>query len=356
MDVLGKGSCTSKGMSRCHSLKIRSDRTSGNAKKGKRLSRILWEGVEHQLERARADLLVIFDCCYAGLLANDDPRAPPPKRIFEYLGATLHNKIARGPSEFSFTMALVYALRELATEPEGFTTSQLLARIKKAPNFKDIDQEPVWSPRGKNPSLFRLKISPLEQADDDQITHQTSHDMASVDDGFQVYLQLQLAFDKTPTKQTIRSLSESFKNIVHNDDVPLRQVRWKGLSKEDIKMDFKGAAIIKLIEVVSRHRRLGSLSLSPAADANEVPKLSVPVVERVQITTMASAEADQYGQVSIRPNAAADSVNLLITQVLALGLTRQATYALAVCGGLGVAFGAFAAKTRLFSKMLLHEY
>jgi hypothetical protein len=315
--------------------------TSGNGKKRKRLSQILWEEVEHQLERARGDLLVIFDCCYAGLLANDNPRAAPPKRIFEYLGATLHNKTALGPSDFSFTKALVHALRELATIPEGFTTSQLLATIREAPNFRDVDQEPVWSPRGKNPSLFRLKISPLLQGDGDQITHQISNDTTTIDEGAQVYLQLQLAFDKTPSKQTIRALSESFKNMVRNDAVPLKQVRWKGLSREYVKMDFKGAAIIKLIEVVSHSRRNGSLSLSPATDANGIATLSVPV--------------GQYGPVSIRQNAPTDTVNLLVTQVLALGLTRQATYTLAVCGGLGVAFGAFASRTRLFSRMFSHE-
>ncbi|KIW68870.1 hypothetical protein PV04_04785 [Phialophora macrospora] len=335
----------------------------GNPKKGKRkISRILWEEVEHQLERARADLLVIFDCCYAGLLANDDPRAAPPRRIFEYLGATLHNKTAIGPGDWSFTKALVWALEQLAhDEPDGFTTSQLKAKIRKAPNFRDRDQEPVWSPRGKNPSLFRLKISPLEENSELSLSprdHRLS-DAAPAneppEDNNQVYLQLQLAFDRVPSKGHISILAESLKDTVRYHDLPLKQDRWKGLSAEDVRMDFRRAALVKLIEVVSHNRRHGSVSISPAIIGDEIAlRTALPQrpVALVSQTTTATAVLDNAGhqEVFMSKQSGQPSVDKVEQVVVAARMSGYSSgrwsYSLAFLGGFVGVFCIFAACVR----------
>jgi hypothetical protein len=313
---------------------------------------------------------VIFDCCYAGLLANDEPRASP-KKIFEFLGATLHNKTAIGPGEWSFTKALVWALEQLIhDEPDGFTTSQLKAKLRKAPSFRDRDQEPVWSPRGKNPSLFRLKISPLDGCSElspSPLDHRLSDAVPapeSPEDNNQVYLQLQLTFDKAPSRRSISVLAESLKGIVKHDDVPLKQVRWKGLSAEDVKMDFKSAALVKLIEVVARNRKHGSRSISSATDGLELavgsvlPQMPGTVLSQTTTTTVVDSAAQQQIQL---PSSQAGQPNLAGIETVVVSRTLPASpsghrnYALAFLGGCVGVICVYAARTCFSSALIKYR-
>ena len=344
-------------------MRSASNSSRGNGRKGtsKKLSRVLWEEVEHQLERAHADLLVIFDCCHAGLLANDDPRGPPPTRIFEFLGATLHNKKALGPGESSFTSALVWALEQLVHEPDGFTTSQLRAKVRKAPNFERSRQEPVWSPRGRNPSLFRLKICPLDQypvLNSSPLDHRLSDTVLvpeAPEENNQIYLQLQLTFDNKPSKQHISALAEGLKNIVKYQDVPLKQVRWKGLSTEDAKMDFRGAVLVKLHEVISHNRRHSSMSLSPTIERHELvvgkafPQM--PNTFLSQTTTTTEVDNPIHGEVGHSSSQAGHPITakiepIIMARALPIQLSGHWSYTLAFLGACAGVVCIHVARTR----------
>jgi hypothetical protein len=282
---------TWKGESLPHPISTHADSfISGNTPKRQKLSRVLWTEVEHQLKRARADLLVIFDCCYAGHLANVRSR---PKRIFEYIGATQADKVAEGPGDYSFTKALIWALQELANEPDGFTPNELVCKIKTAPKFKTIKQEPVCSPRDKKSALRRLGILPLGIP-----ASKISHPKINVEPGdareqppAQCYLRLQLAFGRAPNKQHLKKIADAFKEIIRESEVPLRDVCWKGTSDIDLKLGFPEAAMIKYLEVRSRSRSI-SPAPSPVSPSSEVSSTTKPRLGKLVTELTATALVD----------------------------------------------------------------
>jgi hypothetical protein len=101
----------------------------------------MWEGCEAVLHHVEGDVLVIFDCCDAGSLA--DLRSSG--RAFEYLGACKERRYTWGPGKHSFTSALTWALKELRSEP-SFTSEDLRSMITTHQHFPR-DQSPVLFPR-----------------------------------------------------------------------------------------------------------------------------------------------------------------------------------------------------------------
>jgi hypothetical protein len=100
----------------------------------------MWEACDNVLRRVKADVLVIFDCCDTGHLTKLRSGA----HVFEYLGACSTTP-THGPGENSFTVALLWALRQMSSE-QPFTTYQLLAKIKEHKLFPQ-KQVPVLFPR-----------------------------------------------------------------------------------------------------------------------------------------------------------------------------------------------------------------
>lgn len=218
---------------------------SGNPnQRRERLSHIAWERAEHQLHDIGdgADLLLIFDCCFAGVLSKKTGsiRTAFSNRIFEFLGSTQENDTAVGPGAESFTTALTWALRNLSSEPEGFTTHKLWLEIQRAPAFSKIGQVPVWSERGKS-SLHKLKIKPLpvnEQVENDE----TSGELAEHQKTVKFYLHLQVLWTQCPNEDDVDHLTDSLRDLVKVKDLPIKQVFWRGLSNEDLKMGFDDVA------------------------------------------------------------------------------------------------------------------
>lgn len=79
-----------------------------------------------------------------------------------------------------------------------------------------------------------------------------------------MFLHLSFAFDKPLTKKHISVLCHSLKDVVKRDDLPLKQVRWKGLSDEDVRPRFSD--IVKKVLTQSHRRRLSSLASPPGPD------------------------------------------------------------------------------------------
>ena len=76
------------------------------------LNTAVWNKTEHILHDTQADVLQIFDCCYAGSLGTRGSS----QQKFEYLAATEADDTTMRPGETSFTNALIFALNELAQD------------------------------------------------------------------------------------------------------------------------------------------------------------------------------------------------------------------------------------------------
>jgi hypothetical protein len=99
----------------------------------------MWEASEKTLHHAKGDVLVIFDCCDAGALAQ----LRSSSRAFEYIGACQGGSYTWPPGKHSFTSAMTWALKELSSK-EHFTTDLLVAKIR----------EHEWFPPSQKPILF----------------------------------------------------------------------------------------------------------------------------------------------------------------------------------------------------------
>lgn len=100
-----------------------------------------WTEVETSLGKARADVLVILDCCYAGVL---QPAKKQPihsaRRKFQYIAACRADQVTTSAGKYSFSRAIIAAFESLAEKP-GFTTSELVRTLTAREHFPRNEQE-----------------------------------------------------------------------------------------------------------------------------------------------------------------------------------------------------------------------
>lgn len=101
---------------------------------------IAWTEVETTLAKAESDVVVIFDCCHAGLLCR--PARRGPSRSFHYVAACKADQTTRASGEKSFTAAMIWALKDLADSP-GFTVTRLVEKLMQHEPFPREEQEAV---------------------------------------------------------------------------------------------------------------------------------------------------------------------------------------------------------------------
>lgn len=122
---------------------------------------IEWHEVERTLVATSSDVLVIFDCCHAGLLCRSAQEGLENKdRIFQCLGACESEQRTRSSGKQSFTTAMIWALKELAKESSSSTT-KLVKKIEAHEGFPHNDQRPVlfggrFAPASANIHLARM--------------------------------------------------------------------------------------------------------------------------------------------------------------------------------------------------------
>lgn len=122
---------------------------------------IEWHEVERTLVATSSDVLVIFDCCRAGLLCRSAQEGLENNdRIFQCLGACESEQRTRSSGKQSFTTAMIWALEELAKEP-SFPVTKLVKKIEAHAGFPHDDQRPVlfggrFAPASANIHLARM--------------------------------------------------------------------------------------------------------------------------------------------------------------------------------------------------------
>ncbi|CAI6263304.1 unnamed protein product [Periconia digitata] len=90
---------------------------------------LVWSRAESNISEAHGDVVLVFDCCFAGSFGGVRVRAPQPH--FEFIAACGAKEVAALPGPGSFTTAFMQAMREYKDSLEcPFTTRQLVARIQ----------------------------------------------------------------------------------------------------------------------------------------------------------------------------------------------------------------------------------
>lgn len=129
---------------------------------------IEWHEVERTLVATSSDVLVIFDCCRAGLLCKSAQEGLENNdRIFQCLGACESDQRTRSSGKQSFTTAMIWALEELAEE-SSFPVTKLVKKIEAHEGFPHDDQRPVlfggrFAAASENICLSRMRSSTLHR-------------------------------------------------------------------------------------------------------------------------------------------------------------------------------------------------
>jgi hypothetical protein len=120
-----------------------------------------WHEVERTLTRTASDVLVVFDCCFAGLLCKSAQEGLSSNaRIFQFLGACESEQQTKSSGDSSFTAAITWALRRLAGE-SSFPVTKLVKEIESHETFPHDRQRPVlfsgrFHPASENICLSRM--------------------------------------------------------------------------------------------------------------------------------------------------------------------------------------------------------
>lgn len=176
----------------------------------RRNNALVWNKAEERLQGKEADILLIFDCCHAGLLRTDRGY-----HTFEFLGACEKGETTPPPGYTSFTRALIWALKEMVEEDTGsFSTLQLKNKISKYEHFATDKKQHV--------SLFlRERITNRRHV---FITPKTSTS-SSVPNSFQAekttdhstpgeWLDFRLYFNRYQSLEDVHKLADDFNEFV----------------------------------------------------------------------------------------------------------------------------------------------
>jgi hypothetical protein len=194
---------------------------------------VLWHTVEPIIKSAASNVLVIFDCCYAGQLGEQPKmRGSFSHRSFEFLGACQPDGETPMPGRRSFTSALIWALEELVQTRGIFTTLELMVMVTRYPDFPD-NQTPYLSERGE-PSITRLVLAPLtkpgESGRNEKPRRSSKVDVSA---SFKDYVDLRIFFKEKPDSKIIMQLADELKRVIRNQEIGVQKICWLGMGRPE---------------------------------------------------------------------------------------------------------------------------
>ncbi|MCJ1265850.1 Phosphatidylinositol-4-phosphate 5-kinase [Lobaria immixta] len=241
------------------------------------LNEVVWGHLEDNFQHTKADVLEIFDCCYAGDLGRT--RQPWGARSFEFLGACSSGNTTLSPGKGSFTVALIWALEALVEAQTKFTLSELCCKIREAPDFPP-DQIPVQYDRGVH-TFERIIIAPLPEIGNDEKNAPEGID----DSDPQGLLHLNFFFEEPPSKDIIDNMAKGMNRLVYEQGLPVNRIVWGGLvswggaqpsrAGEETTMILKA---VKMFRDRYRHKLSKAASVTtgqPSESTSHKPSLSV---------------------------------------------------------------------------------
>ncbi|CAG8954502.1 hypothetical protein HYFRA_00004415 [Hymenoscyphus fraxineus] len=197
-----------------------------NPKPDAELSEIIWSSTEHIIKATRSDVLVIFDCCYAGALEKNH-RSIPHRRAYEYLAATSADSETYKPGPKSFTTALIWSMEHLAMTEGNFTTQHLLSTIiKDAPNFPQ-NQYPRLSD-GVAFCQRKITLTPLNKGNVVEVSPIETQEERW---GPAIDLSLRFTFNESSLNtDLISKLAKKVSKCLSRDEFKGSMVNWEGLN------------------------------------------------------------------------------------------------------------------------------
>jgi hypothetical protein len=171
-----------------------------------------WTDVEASLGKARADVLVILDCCYAGILKSERQPTRSSRRKFQYIAACQADQLTTSAGKDSFSRAMIEALDSLATKP-GFTTRDLVRTLTAYEDFPRSDQEALVFDSRFGPVDEDIWIAALTEQSAN-IASQESKRQRENDLPTAAFLDLRFRFDRHATDSDVEATAEALKKLI----------------------------------------------------------------------------------------------------------------------------------------------
>jgi hypothetical protein len=175
------------------------------------------------MDSAEADVLAIFDCCYA---SNAMKGYAEDHRVYELIAASPKNHPTPAPGENSFTRRLIDSLRELLEEHKGgcFPTNKLVARISKK---YEMSSRGPKVPAELHDRLERYSGRHIELARVDNKTTERKQEMLDRQPVEMAHLDLRFSLQKPLLKQEqIESLAPKLRAAFENANIQLCRIDW----------------------------------------------------------------------------------------------------------------------------------
>ncbi|KUJ08165.1 uncharacterized protein LY89DRAFT_725101 [Mollisia scopiformis] len=183
-----------------------------------------WRESEHIIADTEGDILLIFDCCHAGLfhISNVKSRPRYPTRRFECLLACGRQETTNLPGNNSFTSALIWSMKAFGDANLKYTMLELLAKITKdAPHF----------PKGQIAPVLELGGEPC----DERITlvsQPAAPEVAVIDRPLQNYMDLRFWFPSRPTEKQIANLANRLRGLMLDKSINTRRILYRRIGTE----------------------------------------------------------------------------------------------------------------------------
>jgi hypothetical protein len=265
---------------------------------------IEWDEVERTLSTTRSDVLVIFDCCQAGLLCRSAQEGLlNPNRSFQYLGACESIQVTERAGPGSFTSAMIWALEKLALEP-GFPVTKLVKTIEQHEHFPK-KQKPVLFGGRFDPVAENIWIAPMRTIDGEPDQPKTFDERTAASSAKPTrgVMELRLHFEDGVTKDDIINSARVLTDCMRKNKLRCHNVSFIDKYSLDTT-DIVRRAAWKWKQVMRTPAQQGSpdSSQAPRAESVEDPAQVLPQWHRSQVDERhefpASLTAQHDGSVS----------------------------------------------------------
>lgn len=186
---------------------------------------VVWNSAEEIIKQTKADVLVIFDCCYAGDLELA-VRSRLPNRAFEFLAATSSNSTTKKPGPDSFTSALIHSLSDLVKEG-SFSTQQLVSRILDAPGFPK-DQAPRLHERHHSTRKIFMSALTQESVKGAMEAKAVAESAPKEEPSQDLLLRFGFGFG-TINEKLIRETANFLRTAINCNEIQAKTVSWEGI-------------------------------------------------------------------------------------------------------------------------------
>lgn len=174
-------------------------------------TQVVWNRVEHCLVGQEADILLIFDCCYAGALLKQNRG----RQTFEFLGACDEEEKTPKPGKKSFTSAMIWALEGLAKKGIGFDSKGLRQEILHHESFRDPKppRRIVLEPRFGKPLGRHIYLEPLSSTATNIATQEREYSPPKAE-SMPMFLDFRLLLSRPPGDEDVKHLASCFTEMV----------------------------------------------------------------------------------------------------------------------------------------------